>query len=81
MDKEDWRFANAASSGDWVLLSGDSVFDRPASTSWKLMVVVWVVRELDGACLIRQCVLLRILAPKMQKTTLPRRKSSKTTLQ
>ena len=37
MDNEDWRFAKAASSGDWVFLAGDSIFDRPASTSWKLM--------------------------------------------
>ena len=40
MDKEDWRFPNAASSGDWASLTGDSIFDRPASTSWKLMAAV-----------------------------------------
>jgi hypothetical protein len=41
MDREDWRFAKAASSGDCVFLTGDSIFDRPASTSWKLMAEVW----------------------------------------
>lgn len=53
MDKEDWRLAKAASSGDCVFLTGGSIFDKPASTSWKLMVAVGVVREQGGACLIR----------------------------
>ena len=42
IDKEDWRLMKEASSGDWTFLAGDSTFDRPASTSWKLMAGVWV---------------------------------------